>query len=1033
MRLHRLELTAFGPYPGTVELDLDALTGDGLFLLHGQTGAGKTSLLDAVAFALFGRVPGVRNEAKRLRSDTAAPHTRTQVQLEFSVGPVRAVISRNPEYLRPKSRGTGETLERHRVVLRWVGVGPAGFPTDGLTRADEVGDVIRDLLGMSADQFFQVVLLPQSDFARFLRADTADREDLLERLFDTGRFGNVEDWFATARRDSRAELATYTEAVDVQVARLVEAAGQTAVPARADLEWLAAVRDRAADRAALCADVAAVAREDRRSTALARDRAVDSARRHQQYLDLRRDLADVERAAPLREQNARDIASAERAAPVLAAMAAADDLRVTAERSSRTAEACSARYLAVAGEPGPTADLDVEPDVDLDDGVEPQGRLDDLRRRAAADRDLAGSLTRLVTEAAEQAADEAAASAAERRRTNSVVALASIDARVAAFPAIREDLRRRCSVAAAAGQRLPERRRRLAELRTQLAAVARIPELATSAEAARARAADAVDAHQAAVDRRQHLTARRIAGMAAELANGLGAGERCPVCGATEHPAPAGGGHEAVAPADLRRAEADEHAALIGRSSATAAAAAAVAEVAAARAAAVDVTADTLAAEIDELVAAVDRDELAAADAAAAELAAAADQQHDTDLAERDRMLADLATATAELEATRARLSRRAVTLRDAAAGFGTVGERRDHLLDRAAAAEAFAAALEAAVVSRRAAGRATHQVTELAIVAGFPDAPAAARASRLDLDQLRRDVHAHDVRRAELLGRMAANGLDAGSSPADQASNAHGSADSAAGHVPVEAAEAAAAASAAASVAARDAASSAADAADAAVSAADAAQARRTQVDVAARRVVAAWQAREPVAAADAEITALADVIAGRGQNHRAMSLRAYVLGAKLAEVAAAASLRLDRMSAGRYTFVTSLVRESRGRSGGLGLDVVDAWSGRQRPTRTLSGGETFLASLALALGLSDVVAAHSGGRPLDTLFIDEGFGTLDADTLELVMTTLDELRAGGRIVGVVSHVDELRQRIPSRLQVSRGPSGSTVTPDVA
>ena len=107
-------------------------TGDGLFLLHGETGAGKTTLLDAVAFALFGRVPGVRNEAKRLRSDTAAPHTRTEVQLEFSVGPVRAIISRNPEYLRPKSRGTGETLERHRVVLRWVGVGTgrAFRPTD---------------------------------------------------------------------------------------------------------------------------------------------------------------------------------------------------------------------------------------------------------------------------------------------------------------------------------------------------------------------------------------------------------------------------------------------------------------------------------------------------------------------------------------------------------------------------------------------------------------------------------------------------------------------------------------------------------------------------------------------------------------------------------------------------------------------------------------------------------------------------------------------------------------------------------------
>ncbi|HEY4992492.1 MAG TPA: SbcC/MukB-like Walker B domain-containing protein, partial [Nakamurella sp.] len=136
----------------------------------------------------------------------------------------------------------------------------------------------------------------------------------------------------------------------------------------------------------------------------------------------------------------------------------------------------------------------------------------------------------------------------------------------------------------------------------------------------------------------------------------------------------------------------------------------------------------------------------------------------------------------------------------------------------------------------------------------------------------------------------------------------------------------------------------------------------------------------------------------------------------------------RLDRMSAGRYTFVHSADREARGKAGGLGLDILDGWSGLVRPTKTLSGGESFLASLALALGLADVVAAEAGGRVLDTLFVDEGFGGLDPDTLDLVMGTLDELRAGGRVVGVVSHVDELRQRIPSQVRVLRTPQGSTL-----
>lgn len=168
--------------------------------------------------------------------------------------------------------------------------------------------------------------------------------------------------------------------------------------------------------------------------------------------------------------------------------------------------------------------------------------------------------------------------------------------------------------------------------------------------------------------------------------------------------------------------------------------------------------------------------------------------------------------------------------------------------------------------------------------------------------------------------------------------------------------------------------------------------------------------------------------MVNGRGQNNRKMSLRSYVLAARLEEVAEAATHRLRRMSQGRYSFVHSDVAGPRGTRGGLGLDVLDEYSGQQRPAKTLSGGESFLASLSLALGLADVVAAETGGAVLDTLFVDEGFGTLDADTLDLVMDTLDELRAGGRVVGLVSHVEELRSRIPTRLRVRKARTGSTL-----
>ncbi len=164
-------------------------------------------------------------------------------------------------------------------------------------------------------------------------------------------------------------------------------------------------------------------------------------------------------------------------------------------------------------------------------------------------------------------------------------------------------------------------------------------------------------------------------------------------------------------------------------------------------------------------------------------------------------------------------------------------------------------------------------------------------------------------------------------------------------------------------------------------------------------------------------------------GDNTMRMSLSAYVLAARLEQVASAASVRLAQMSGGRYALVHTDVA-GRGRSrAGLTLEVVDAWTGVRRSTATLSGGEAFYTSLALALGLADVVSAEAGGVHLDTLFIDEGFGSLDEDTLEEVMDTLDELRAGGRAVGIVSHLAELRQRIGVRLDVTKSERGSTLT----
>ncbi|WP_281399490.1 SbcC/MukB-like Walker B domain-containing protein, partial [Streptomyces flaveus] len=210
--------------------------------------------------------------------------------------------------------------------------------------------------------------------------------------------------------------------------------------------------------------------------------------------------------------------------------------------------------------------------------------------------------------------------------------------------------------------------------------------------------------------------------------------------------------------------------------------------------------------------------------------------------------------------------------------------------------------------------------------------------------------------------------------------------------------------------------------------SARDAAALRCTELDQLTRQATAAVRRLGPLREEYDRVARLATLAAGTSaDNERKMRLESYVLAARLEQVAAAATARLQRMSSGRYTLVHSDDRAGRGRSG-LGLHVVDAWTGRERDTATLSGGETFFASLALALGLADVVTDEAGGVRLDTLFIDEGFGSLDEQTLDEVLDVLDSLRERDRSVGIVSHVPDLRRRIHAQLEVVKGRSGSVV-----
>src|SRR5580692_1271969 len=337
MRPHRLRVQAFGAFAGTEQVTFGDL--EGLFLLHGETGAGKTTLLDAIAFALYGRVPGERGAAKRLRSDHAASGLTTEVELEATIGGRHLRITRKPEQDRPKKSGVGVT--REQAAVRLDERTAAGGWESKSVRVVEADQEIRDLMGMSAEQFFQVVLLPQGQFARFLHASAQDKEALLQKLFSTDRFHAVERWLADRRLSIEKEVAATAGDLSVLVAQVAQAA-DVAVPAAAPdtdqdpSQWAAELTANAvAAQEQAAVHVAARSAELERALA-AKNEAEQLAGRQSRRRDALRRQRELQDEAPVIAALRSEADAALRAAQVKADLDAADRAAATAAGARRS-------------------------------------------------------------------------------------------------------------------------------------------------------------------------------------------------------------------------------------------------------------------------------------------------------------------------------------------------------------------------------------------------------------------------------------------------------------------------------------------------------------------------------------------------------------------------------------------------------------------------------------------------------------------------------------------------------------------------
>ncbi|NGO87594.1 SMC family ATPase [Streptomyces sp. 196(2019)] len=1001
MRLHRLALTAFGPFGATQEVDFDALSSAGLFLLHGPTGAGKTSVLDAVCYALYGAVPGARQSpGATLRSDHAPADLPTEVLLELTVGGRRLEITRSPAQPRPKRRGDGFTQEKAQSRLRERG--PEGGWKALSKSHQEIGEELVQLIGMSRDQFCQVVLLPQGDFARFLRADAEARGKLLGRLFDTRRFAAVEERLAELRRGAEARVKAGDEEILALAQRIAQAGGPAAVEApqptvragepglaEAVLEWAALARSAARERLGI-AGAAVAAAEDRRLVAartLEAER--ELARLQERYAETLRRAEELEARRPEHEacqERLERARTADRVAPAL-------ELCEEAEREYRAASDALARARA----PLPPELSDAGAD-----------RLAELERRFRQE---------LYALEAARAAEERSARIDEERDLLDREARADeelirdADAWLADWDTTRTALKARIDAAQEAATRAEQLAGLLAPARRRLDAARRRDALATDVRQAERQLTAAREQALATREFWLELKERRLRGIAAELAAALVAGEPCTVCGSAEHPAPAspGDGHvdrateeralTAQRSAEEARARAEQQLGLV-RERYAAAETEALGEQPGS--AAGTPTVDGLRTLVDRLTDEhAEAHRLAAATNPAREALTAAEREHAGRLAQRQEAGERIAARTAAREALDSDQARLAEQIAAARGESPSVAAHAERLTRRVALLAGAAEAVRAEQDADRRRKEADGRLSDAAFRAGF-DTPRAAAATLLDAAAQRDLQHRVDAWQAEA------------AAVADR--RAERDAREAAEHPPARPEEA----------------SSAHDTAEwllrEAASGRAAARERCAELDRLSGRVAEEVRRLGPVRAEYERVARLAGLTAGTSaDNERKMRLESYVLAARLEQVAAAATARLQRMSAGRYTLVHSDARTG-GRRAGLGLHVVDAWTGSERDTATLSGGETFFASLALALGLADVVTEEAGGVRLDTLFIDEGFGSLDDQTLDEVLDVLDSLRERDRSVGIVSHVADLRRRIPARLEVVKERHGSTV-----
>ena len=914
MRPLKLTIAGFGPYAGIQQLDFSSLGRSGLYLISGDTGAGKTTIFDAITFALFGAASGDSRTADMLRSKYAKAEDPTFVELTFSYHDKEYTVRRNPGYERPKSRGTGTTKQIANAQFTY----PDGRVITTLTEVDRA---VREVIGLTREQFSQVCMISQGEFRKLLQADTKERQRIFRDIFGTGLYVTLQEELKIKANEIRAQRDQAGASVRQYIEGIV-----------CHEDSLHALEVKKARNGELPIDEV----QTLLNSLLQEDTAQQEAQ---------------EQAAGQIDANLEELVSQlTKAKACLTAKAALEHKLQEESEKSASLEQLSAQ-LAAAQATLPEQERLGRQVTELELLLPSYDELDaKVKDHVMKDGALACTAEELETEQQRHSALSEELNALKEERQ----ALESTSAE-------REKLQRQ-------KQSLAERCEKFQALISSFDKLERAQAILEELQRAYLTAEAASSQLLQEYDRKSKAFLKEQAGI---IASTLTVGAPCPVCGSVEHPHLASVSKAAPTEAEVQKAKQDYEEAQKKTEAASGKASTQRGVISAA--------VEVLSKDSADLLGETPFEEIPAASSRQIELLTTQIQEIDAQIAfavERearkaaiDQLIPQRERALTECETTLSRARERSAALSSALAE-----------LDR--------------------------QIDALRSKLSFPNkAAAAAQKSALSgqlealKSTLRQTEAAHSLCREELTAIHAAiEQLRAQASELPsldlQALN--------------EQKDALTAQRAAFTAALKE------------------IHTRLTRNTSAQQSIASKVQEMSNLETRYTWVKALSDTANGDLSGKDKIMLEAYVQTAYFDHILERANLRLRKMSGGQYDLERRKAAANQRDKSGLELDIIDHINTTRRSVNTLSGGEAFLASLALALGLSDEVQMSTGIQ-LDTLFIDEGFGSLDSEALNKAYLTLAGLTEGSRLVGIISHVDSLKEKIDNQIVVKKERSGSS------